>query len=237
MVRETTILTPNGRRYVVGPGVIDDRAVLAFTNGHCHSLAIALHSEVGGELVALRKTLEPFDHVAVRVGGGRVLDIGGGRYESDLTADGGELVVIDLDTIGGLPADHGWVDADASLAAPWVAAVQARAAAGDPYLTVGCLSYDFAIDGTLDVHLEWTAEEGASGFKAFTRAVGADARGWTRAMFFRLPRDESGEQLIDFSSAAFERHARSAERTLRANPDLLLKNMRNSAYRDQPVCL
>ena len=81
-----TVETCWGEYEVRADGVIDDNAVQAFTRGHCHSLALALHQETGWPLFGMYSEEEGNmshengdtpSHVLVQMPNGDFLDIEG----------------------------------------------------------------------------------------------------------------------------------------------------------------
>lgn len=75
---------------IVTHGVLDENARRAFTWGHCHAMALALHHETGWDIVAVfqngRKALPdvPPSHFAVYCPDGRLLDANGCYAEGEL---------------------------------------------------------------------------------------------------------------------------------------------------------
>lgn len=64
----------------ITPGVIDDAARFAFTAGHCHALALAIHEHTGWPMLAMSSKHSMRDilqHVVVVMPDGRWLDING----------------------------------------------------------------------------------------------------------------------------------------------------------------
>lgn len=228
-----TLLAPCGLRYVVEPGVIDDRSALAFTWGHCHSLALALARETGREMVALRKTQDPFDHILARADDGRLLDIGGPRASREVTYGGGRLSAVSPQTIAALPTQFGWAAADPDTASQWVPAILDRASRGEPYLTVGCFTRALNV-GVLEVRLEWSAVDGAERLTAFGRPSAAPRTVWGRCGVLSIKQDAAGERLIDFCQAAFDVHADRLEAFIRRDPDLFLSRALQPTDAQQP---
>jgi len=94
---DTVLLTlPRGGEVEITPGILDDAARFAFTAGHCHALALALHERTGWAILAMsgRHSLRPdLQHVVVVMPDGRWLDIDGPQepeeryYFQELTAE------------------------------------------------------------------------------------------------------------------------------------------------------
>jgi hypothetical protein len=232
----SSLLAPNGRRYVVDPGVLDDRAALAFTNGHCHSLALALHGETGGEIVAFAKLEKPFDHLLVRADDGRLIDIGGARMPAEVVAAGGQLSSVNTAVLERLPFDYGWVAPDPEAASAWVPPLLQRVADREPHRRIGCFAHGFMLDMQRAIHVEWSEGEGAVRLKAFGRRLDKAQTAWTRCLSVRIPEDAVGERLIDFTEQAFERHARQFELVIRRNRARVIANLDARPVDESPVC-
>ena len=233
MAATTTLLAPNGRRYVVERGVVDDRSALAFTNGHCHSLALALHQATGGPIIAYKRYDGSFDHLFVKASDGRLIDIGGARDPSDLTP-GGVLSFVDAADVDPLTASLGWVPPATDLAADWVSSVVERVERNEPHHRIGCFTYDFPLDDRLDIHIEWPELEGAVRLRGFGR-LRAGTPSWARCSVMTIKADENGERLIDFAPAAFGVHARRFEALLRQSPDAVYANVLDPVEPEQPL--
>lgn len=232
----SSLLAPNRRRYVVEPGALDDRAGLAFTNGHCHSLALALHRQTGGEIVGFTKSQRPFDHLLVRADDGRLIDIGGPRTPAEVVADGGCLRGVDTATLERLPIEYGWVPPDVDLASAWVPPLLERVVAGESHRRTGCFTSGFMLDPLRAIHVEWSEREGAVLLIAFGRLEGQAPTAWLRCMSARIPENSDGERVIDFAPAAFERHAVDFEHTIRSNRAIATANLSAPASEESPLC-
>lgn len=230
-----SLLAPNGRRYVVEPGVLDDRAALAFTNGHCHSLALALHRKTDGEMVSLVKMQEPFDHILVRSEDGRLIDIGGARTPAVVVTAGGRLSRVNTATLERLPTKYGWAAADPKLASAWLPPLLERVVAGEPHRQIGCFTYDFRLDSQCVIHIEWSERDGAVRLTAFGRRHDDAPTAWTRCMAVRVPKSSEGERLIDFTQRAFDRHARQFEEVIQADRAGVIANLDDPAVDESPL--
>lgn len=74
-----------GDRLTIKKNVIDEKAVQLYSNGHCHSLAIAIHRATGWPMVGFFKRGESSPkHVAILLPDERILDIEGVRHEDDI---------------------------------------------------------------------------------------------------------------------------------------------------------
>jgi hypothetical protein len=232
----SSFVAPNGRRYIVEPGVLDDRAALAFTNGHCHSLALALQREIGGQLLAFAKTETPFDHVLVRASDGQLIDIGGARSSAEVVANGGKLFPVSGGTLHRLPDEFGWTPPEPDAASPWVGPVLARVESGEAHHRIGCFTHDFELGSHFMIHIEWTEADGALRLVAFGRAsVGSPSR-WTRCLSCRVPTNADGEYLIDFSDHAFRELARQFEQTIRLQRARVVGNLNTPREGGTPMC-
>ena len=225
----------HGRRYVVEAGVLDDRALLAFGMGQCHSMALALQRATGGALVGLTEQQTPFDHVLVRIGEARLIDVGGARPAAELTASGGRLTDIDADTVVALSTDHGWEPPQPDLAALWTDAVLGAVERGDPHREPTCFTYDFALDGILDIHVEWSYVDTGERLTAFGRRPGDATGRWVRCGVHSIKPDASGLRIIDFAPGAFRRHSRRMEELLRASSDAVMARFLEAADQQQPL--
>lgn len=94
-----------GNKVECVPGVIDDAAIEAFSYGHCHVLALALHEATGWPLVAIWYDDAPReddipDHVAVRnPSNGKLVDVSGAYYDSqspDYSGYGAGIAEVEL---------------------------------------------------------------------------------------------------------------------------------------------
>lgn len=97
------------RTYRLKAGVLDDAAIVCFTQGQCHALALALRERTGWGLVGVRDWEEDLIHVAVLTPEGRVLDATGvHEQESFAEAWDGELEEVSADLVEWLPGSGTW---------------------------------------------------------------------------------------------------------------------------------
>lgn len=169
----------HGRRYVVETGVLDDRALLAFAMGHCHSMAIALQAEMGGEFVGLTQLQTPYDHILVALDETTVVDVGGARTPDEVLAAGGKFVPVSQADIDDLP-NHGWMPAQPDIAATFVPAVIAHVDTGKPHRKPRCFSRNFVLGDLLEMHIEWSRVDTGDRLTAFGRLPGDRSGRWTR---------------------------------------------------------
>lgn len=73
--RRAVLEGSDGTRFAVVPGALDERAREAFTRGHCHSLALALHEATGWPIVGAEDEELEICHFFVRTPDGRLLDV------------------------------------------------------------------------------------------------------------------------------------------------------------------
>lgn len=91
---EVSVAGINGSSFTVTPGLIDEAAQLAYLNGQCAALAVALSEIQEGEIIAIGydETSEDYEeweanpswgHVGFELPGGTVLDIEGPSKDLD----------------------------------------------------------------------------------------------------------------------------------------------------------
>ncbi len=66
-----------GSEHTVTPGVLDERAFAAFTEGQCHALALALNEQTGWTIVGVEDEELDIMHFCVRMPDGRLFDVAG----------------------------------------------------------------------------------------------------------------------------------------------------------------
>lgn len=233
----SSFLAPNGRRYVVEPGILDDRAALAFTNGHCHSLALALHRVTRTEMVGFTRTERPFEHVLVRSEDGRLIDIRGARTPAEVIADGGQLSGINQMTLRHLVDECGWVPADPDAASAWVRPLLEQVAANGPYRRIRCFCHEFVLAvEQASIHVEWSERDGGARLVAFGRRTTSEPTSWVRCCSHKLPNDARGEQVIDFTQDAFEHHVRDFEKSIQLKEPQVIANLDAPQVIESPMC-
>lgn len=234
MPPETTLLAPNARRYVLEPGVIDDRSMLAFTNGHCHSLALAIHERTGWETVGLYSGSGSLEHVLAADPAGRFVDIGGVRRQPELVSDGRMLAPLDPSEISALPDVLGWAIPQPAIASEWVSSVLERVASGVAPERIGYFEETFRFLENFEVLVEWTESEGALYLRAFLRIRGSISSDWRRCASIPVAKNEQQERLIDFSREAFEAHLQMVQRGFNSRPELVFRNVEENLYSELP---
>jgi hypothetical protein len=91
---------PSNIVFVLEEGTLDDRALLVFTGGQCHALALALQRRTGWPLVAVDETTGVCVHICVRRPDGLLLDVTGAHTVEELiTARGGTVRDVDYAAI------------------------------------------------------------------------------------------------------------------------------------------
>jgi hypothetical protein len=192
------------RIFIVEPGVLDERAVLAFVGGQCHGLALALRARVGFPLAAVFDRDGTCVHVAVWADDGRVIDVTGAHSERELTAEGDYSVrTVDEEFIRQLEAEHGWAAADVGKAGRWVDAVLSRVAAGDTQqpMKSATMRRTGLVDSELELCIEWTGEPYLD---VYVRRASAQELDWTLYAHVAFPADPgTGRHRIEFTAERF----------------------------------
>jgi hypothetical protein len=200
----------DGRRYVVETGVIDDRALLGFTMGQCHAMALALREKTGGPIVGLVEKASPFDHLLTRSDDGRLIDIGGAR-SPDLISSGGQLTEVDVDTVRALTTDHGWEVPQLDIARLFVSAVLEGVQQGRQHRQPTCFTHDFSLGDILDIHIEWSIFDTGERLTAFGRRPDDPLGTWVRCATQAIKPDALGNRIIEFTPEVFAAHAKRFE--------------------------
>jgi hypothetical protein len=198
---------PNSRLHLVESGVLDQRAALAFTNGHCHSLALALRQEKGWPMIGLYRPEGECLHILGRRDDGALVDIGGARMQEDILVSepGGEFREVDDDEVERLCRDVGWADPRPDLASAWVEGVVEHATAGGERVVASPFSTVFNRSDGLDLRVTW---DGDTHLIAHVRETGSPTGMWVRCAAIPTPRDSvTGEYVIDFRAEAFAERA------------------------------
>lgn len=225
----------HGRRYVVEAGVIDDRALLGFTMGQCHAMALALRQATGGALVGLMAAQEPLDHLLVRISDGRLVDIGGVRTDAEATVSGGRLSEIGDEIVSNLVTNYGWEPPQVEIASLWTGPVLDAADRGEPHRLATCFVHDFRLDEVLDIHIEWSLVDTGERLTAFGRRPGDAGGAWVRCGVQSIKEDEAGLRVIDFTSEAFAVHARRMEALMRQRPEAVVAHFVADLDPQQPL--
>jgi hypothetical protein len=197
-----TLQGATDRLYVVERGVRDDRARLAFREGQCHGLALALGRRTEWQLVAIENG-GLCEHITVRHPHGHLVDILGG-HPGGLPGSAG-MVEFDVDAqyIDELVANHKWSAPDPEAAGAWVDGVLERAA-GPPDTTPAGFAMSGPIGDGYELRLEW---RGRAYMDAFVRTPALSMQ-WVPSGQAFLPLDPAtGRHRIDFTREEFERIA------------------------------
>lgn len=197
-----TLQGATDRLYVVERGVRDDRARLAFREGQCHGLALALWRRTGWPLVAIEND-GLCEHVTVRHPHGHLVDILGG-HPGGLSESAGTVELdVEASYIDELVANRNWSAPDLEAADAWVEGVLERAA-GPPDEPPGGFAKYGPIGNGYELRLEW---RGQAYMDAFVRAP-ALSKQWVPIDRIFIPRDPATRRhRIDFTRTEFERLA------------------------------
>lgn len=120
-VSEATRLPVPGSRpgevFYATPGVMDSDAQAAFSFGHCHSLALAVHNKTGLPMLAMSRHSRTGEltHVVIELPDGRWLDSRGVKE-----ADGEEVMPLSREQALELGERPDWLSADPELAESFV---------------------------------------------------------------------------------------------------------------------
>lgn len=225
----------HGRRYVVEAGVLDDRALLGFTMGQCHAMALALRQATNGTLVGLVTAQEPFDHLLVRISDGRLVDVGGARIDAEVAVSAGRLSEIGDETVSELTTDYGWEPPQIEIARLWTDPVLDAVHRGEPHRQPTCFVHDFQLDEVLDIHIEWSAVDAGERLTAFGRRPGDAAGAWVRCGVQSIKEDKASLRVIDFTSEAFAIHTMRMKALLRQRSETVVAEFVAGRDPQQPL--
>lgn len=199
LVDEFVVLrAPQQRSYVVALGVIDRRALLAFNNGHCHSLAVALSVATGWRMEALASDSGTYEHVLVTLEDGRLADIGGARQRDEVLRPGTRLVPVTVADTEQFPRRFGWVPPDAATAAAWLPALRSHLDAGTPWRPQETLAITYEV-ASVQLCFSWDG-----GTHVLAHARPEPGTEWTRVSSMRaVPGQRDDPIKIDFTESAF----------------------------------
>lgn len=189
--------------YVVTPGVLDSRALLAFTQGQCHGLALALAERTKFPLWKVESVNRAFLHVCVKRTDGFLVDVTGSHTEGELlqAVPGGALRPTDENQLERLVQKEGWVPPATVAAHLWVDAVLERAENGPalPPLSSDTLRRTMEF-GDLRIRFDWS---GRPWLEVSVQRVEGEA--WTPYSVVQFPKDPGlGAFLIDFTLPRLE---------------------------------
>lgn len=191
------------RLYVVERGELDDRARLAFTNGQCHGMAMALHEKTGWSMVAIDHLDAGCQHVCVRREDGRLIDIRGAHEADALASSDAGMTTRDIGIaeIAELVTQHGWATADVAGASPWLNSLRALADRDHAHPMPESFRRCVDVDDGFQIQLEWA---GDTHMEAFVRR--SPSGSWTGYGEIPLRRDPGTQRyVIDFTEAEFLR--------------------------------
>lgn len=143
--------------YVVELGLLDRRAVAAFTLGQCHGMALAVHDRTGWPMVAAYNADGACQHVLTDAGRDRFVDISGARSKAQLLAESNfdSVELIDEPALGALSARAGWAIADPAASQPWVDQVIRRGTSAAELIVSGFLTLSVPVDNELELVFRW----------------------------------------------------------------------------------
>lgn len=200
------LVGPSDLTFIVEPGVLDERARLAFGTGQCHGLAIALHRRFGWQLVAVDDATGSCVHVCVRRSDGRLIDANGAHAPDDFAAgttyrDINEALVDDL-------VEHeDWAVPEVEKAAAWVDAIidqASESASFRPPRRTAVMRLT-RTHGDFEVCFTW---DGDRAYQVFVRRTEPAGGEWVRYSSVGIQRDAaSGRYVIDFTPEALDARA------------------------------
>lgn len=196
---------PSQKLYLVEPGVLDERARLAFQSGQCHGLALALNHRLGWPLVAITDRAGVCLHICVRRPDSRLIDVTGAHTEQEFgdASPGCEITEIDDAAIEELVATSDWAVPNALAAEPWIEPVleQAQETPALPPLRTARYRRTEVVEDDLAVRFTW---DGEPNLLVEVQRPSVSSL-WTRYSIVEFPVDPAtGGLLIDFSIGFFE---------------------------------
>ena len=197
---------PSNTVFVLKEGELDCGALLAFTGGQCHGLALALHERTGWPLVAVDEPTGACAHVCVRRPDGLLVDVTGAHTVDEMeAARGGTLRDIEHSAIGELETKHSWAPAAVDPARSWVDPVLRRATHDAPLKPMSSDEFRRTVvfDAGLEVAIRWGGSRSLAVCLRDTSdgTVGAGTSYGPAS----LPSPQTGPFLIDFTPENFER--------------------------------
>jgi len=197
------LIGPSDIVYIVRPGVLDSRALLAFTQGQCHSLALALAERTGWPLVTIESADQTCLHVCVERPDGFLIDITGAHTAAELQQAAPETTVrhADESRLERLVREEGWAPPVTAAAHLWVDAVLERAENGPALQPLSSNTLRRTIEpGELRIRFDWA---GRPELKVFVQRLEDDH--WNSYGVAQLPKDpELGVFPIDFTPLRLE---------------------------------
>jgi hypothetical protein len=200
------LVGPSDLTFIVEPGVLDERARLAFGTGQCHGLAIALHRRCGWQLVAVDDATGTCVHVCVRRPDGRLIDANGAHAPEDFEPDT-TYRDIDEDSVDDLVEHEDWAVPEAEKAAAWVDAIIDQASESLPFRAPrkNAIMRLTRTYGGFEVCFKW---EGDRGYQVFVRRAEPAGGEWVRYSNVEIQRDAAtGRYVIDFTPEGLDARA------------------------------
>jgi hypothetical protein len=184
--------------YIVQPGVLDRRAVAAFTLGQCHGMALALHERTGWPMVAAYDAHGSCQHVLANAGDDRFVDITGARSRAQLLAESSfdSIEPIDRPAVQALTTQAGWAAADPAAAQPWVDQVIHRGSSGAEPIASRFLGRSVPVDDELELVFRWG---GRDNIDVLLRRPGAQEASWVEWRCFRVPPSKDSLRRVHFT--------------------------------------
>jgi hypothetical protein len=184
--------------YIVEPGVLDRRAVAAFTLGQCHGMALALHERTGWPMVAAYDVEDSCQHVLADAGDDRFVDIAGARTRAQLLAEPNfdRVEAIDQPSVRALSAQAGWAVADCRAAQPWLDQVIERGTSGAEPMAARFLARSAGVDDALELVFRWG---GTQYIDVLVRRPGTPEASWIEWRCFRVPPSRDGFRRVHFT--------------------------------------
>jgi hypothetical protein len=184
--------------YIVEAGVLDRRAVAAFTLGQCHGMALALYERMGWPMVAAYDAQGSCQHVVADAGHDRFVDITGARSRAQLLAEPNFNTVepIDRPAVQTLATQAGWAAADLAAAQSWVDQVIHRGTSGVEPIALRFLARSVVVDDELELVFRWG---GTEDIDVLLRRPGAPEASLIEWRSFRVPPSEDGLRRVHFT--------------------------------------
>lgn len=196
----------HNRVFVLQRGILDDRALLAFTGSQCHGLALALHLRTGWPIVAVNNSGGECVHVCVRDPENRLVDVTGAHTDDEMTHESKGAVRHASETfIHDLESRHGWVPSDINGCESFVDAVLNRAASETPLppLRSSTIRVLGPVDNGVQTKMEWSGE---TYIDAFVSRVLSPTEHWLLYGHIGIPPDPTaGTYEIDFRPERLQR--------------------------------
>lgn len=125
--RRVTVAGSWNSQHTITPGVLDDAAFAAFTQGQCHALALAIHEETGWPTYGCEDGEGDLEHLVVKTPDGRILDISGAHQLEDFLElehhscpDPDFLVELDPEGVRALGEEPDWRAPEVDVARSFV---------------------------------------------------------------------------------------------------------------------